>query len=121
MDFQGFRRLKKLQPELFCKQLTSTADIDPSRHLNSISGESKEASVGLSRANMLKGRSGPISIKFKKAGTEGSSKDREFQRDQRHQNEVGKTPREPPRQIEIGAKRLKVKGPSVLGYEGRLS
>lgn len=107
---RGFRRLKKLQPEVHCKQLTSTADVDPSRHLNSNSADLKD-SVGSSRDKLLKGRGIPISIKFKRTENE----------DLRKQNEVGKTMREPAPQIEIGAKRLKVRGPSVLGYEGRLS
>ncbi|XP_057799265.1 lysine-specific demethylase JMJ13-like [Salvia miltiorrhiza] len=122
---QGFKRLKKLQPEVHCKQLTSyewcsTADYDPIRHGNSNSAEPEEASVGLSRDKSLKARGIPISIKFKRAGNKVPSKQGEFQRDQRHENELEKTMREP-RQLEIGPKRFKVKGPSVLGHKERLN
>lgn len=95
---------------MHCKQLRSTGDADPRRHLNSNSADLKD-SVGSSRDKLVKGRGIPISIKFKKTENEGLRK----------QNEVGKTMREATPQIEIGAKRLKVRGPSVLGYEGRLS
>ncbi|XP_041997121.1 lysine-specific demethylase JMJ706-like isoform X2 [Salvia splendens] len=116
---QGFKRLKKLQPELRCKQITSyewcsTADS------NCNSAESKEALVGLSRDKPLKARAIPISIKFKRAGNEVVSKHGEFDRDERHENEVGKVRREP-RQIEIGPRRFKVKGPSVFGHKEQLN
>lgn len=92
---------------MHCKQLSSTADADPRQHLNSNSADLKD-SVGSSRDKLVKGRGIPISIKFKKTENEGLRKQ-------------GKTMREAAPQIEIGAKRLKVRGPSVLGYEGRLS
>lgn len=123
-SFQGFKRLKKHQAEVNFRQLTSyewcsTAD-DPSCHFSLHSAESKEASVGASRDKLARGRGIPISIKFKKMANEVLSKHEELHRDHRHQNELGKTMREPP-PIEIGPKRLKVRGPSVLGNEGRLN
>lgn len=63
----------------------------------------------------------PISIKFKKTGSdEALSRNRErHNRLDRFQNESGRSTREPP-PIEIGPKRIKVKGPSILGLESRL-
>ncbi|KAI3469175.1 hypothetical protein Pfo_025838 [Paulownia fortunei] len=118
---QGFKRLKKHQPEVRCGQLTyewcSTAgDLIRNSSLNST--ESKEAPVGSSRDKLARGSGIPISIKFKKmANDEVLSNHGELHRDHRQQHELGKTMREPP-PIEIGPKRLKVRGPSVLGYEG---
>lgn len=68
-----------------------------------------------------RGSSGiPISIKFKKLVHEDSrQQEREHPRKDRLQLELGKSTREAP-PIEIGPKRLKVKGPSFLGSESRL-
>ncbi|XP_042055334.1 lysine-specific demethylase JMJ706-like [Salvia splendens] len=119
---QGFKRLKKLQPEVHCKQLTSyewcpTADHDPIRHGNSNSVDSKEASVGGDKPPTA--RRIPISIKFKRKESIVVSNHGEIDRDRIHVNELGKTMREP-RQTEIGPKRLKIRGPSVLGHKERL-
>lgn len=64
----------------------------------------------------------PISIKLKKTGSdEALSRNRErHNRLDRFQNESGRSTREPTPPIEIGPKRLKVKGPSILGLESRL-
>ncbi|PIN22815.1 [histone H3]-lysine-36 demethylase [Handroanthus impetiginosus] len=121
---QGLKRLKKHKPGVHCGQLTSyecltSDDLSHNSRLNST--ESKETSVGASRDKLSRGSSIPISIKFKKtANEEVLNKQRELHRDQRHQPELRKAMREPP-PIEIGPKRLKVRGPSVLGYEGRLN
>lgn len=61
----------------------------------------------------------PISIKIKKLANEGTNRQREQPKKDRIQFELGKTSREPP-PIEIGPKRLKVRGPSFLGSESRL-
>ncbi|KAL3652023.1 hypothetical protein CASFOL_001704 [Castilleja foliolosa] len=80
---QGFKRLKKHQPEVRCERRTN-------------SFECKEAPVGASTSKSARGSSGiPISIKFKK----------------RTANEKVLIP------VEIEPKRLKVRGPSVLGYD----
>ncbi|KAG8382522.1 hypothetical protein BUALT_Bualt05G0086200 [Buddleja alternifolia] len=103
-DLQGFKRLRKRQQG---QQLTSSECSIPddlSRNCSLNSGASKEASVGSSREKLVRGSNIPISIKFKKASNEEAS------------SKLGKTTREPP-PIEIGPKRLKVRGPSVLGYE----
>lgn len=69
------------------------------------------------RDGFARGSSIPISIKYKKsANEEATSRQREHQRMDRFQLELGKTLREPP-PIEIGPKRLKVRGPSYLGTE----
>ncbi|KAI3453367.1 hypothetical protein Pfo_010030 [Paulownia fortunei] len=120
-DQQGFKRLKKHQQEVRCGQLTSSSSNpdDQSRNCSSISTESKEASVCSSMDKLARGSGIPISIKFKKTPNEEVlNKHGELRRDHRHQHELGKTLREP-LPIEIGHKRLKVRGPSVLGYEGR--
>ncbi|KAG6411535.1 hypothetical protein SASPL_129618 [Salvia splendens] len=87
---------------------------------NCNSAESKEALVGLSRDKPLKARAIPISIKFKRTGNEVVSKHGEFERDERHENEVGNVRREP-RQIEIRPRRFKVGGPSVFGHKEQLN
>ena len=119
---QGFKRLKKLQPEVHCKQLTSyewcpTADHDQIRHGHSNSADSKEASVGGDKPPTA--RRIPISIKFKRKESVVVSNHGETDRDRIHVNELGKTMREP-RQTEIGPRRLKIRGPSVLGHKERL-
>lgn len=61
----------------------------------------------------------PISIKFKKTGSdEALSRNRErHNRLDRFQNESGRSSTREPPPIEIGPKRIKVKGPSILGLE----
>lgn len=62
----------------------------------------------------------PISIKFKKlVSDEAMRRERENQRLDKFQHELGKTMRES-LPIEIGPKRLKIRGPSFLGSESRL-
>lgn len=102
-SFQSFKRLKKHQPHEWC----STTD-DPSRNSGSNSTESKEVPTGGSRDKSSRGTGIPISIKFKKTANDGEP----VHREQRHQHELGRTMREPP-PLEIGPKRLKVRGPSV--------
>lgn len=99
--------------------LTSSKCYDQSRNCSLNSTESKEASVGSSMDKLARG-SGIPSIKFKKMPNEVLGKHGELHRDHRHHHELGRTPREPP-PIEIARKRLKVRGSSVLGYEGRLN
>ncbi|KAL2237829.1 UNVERIFIED_CONTAM: Lysine-specific demethylase [Sesamum indicum] len=106
---QSFKRLKKHQPHEWC----STTD-DPNRNSSSNSTESREVPLGGSRDRSSRGSGIPISIKFKKTPNEEVlSKHGEVHRDQRHQHELGRTMREPP-PLEIGPKRLKVRGPSGL-------
>lgn len=81
---------------------------------------SKEAPDSTLRDRYAKETPIPISIKYKKvAHEEAVNKHSEYQKDDRFQHELGKGTRGPP-PIEIGPKRLKVRGPSFLGLEGRL-
>uniref|UniRef100_A0A5B6ZD14 Lysine-specific demethylase JMJ706 n=1 Tax=Davidia involucrata TaxID=16924 RepID=A0A5B6ZD14_DAVIN len=110
-EHQGLKRLKKLQPEGRCEQLISsecsTAD-NPSRDIT----HSKEAPDGALRDRFARGTSIPISIKFKKTANEEAVS--------KHRDDLVRTTKEP-LPIEIGPKRLKVRGPSFLGgAESRL-
>ncbi|KAK6162184.1 hypothetical protein DH2020_002025 [Rehmannia glutinosa] len=105
---QGLKRLKKQQTEAHRGRLTndrcSSAD-DLSRHSNLNSFKCKKAPVGASMDKLTKGRSIPISIKIKKKTA--------------NKEVLSKHGESPP--IEIGTKRLKVRGPSVLGHDRRLN
>ncbi|KAL8552940.1 hypothetical protein ACS0TY_001566 [Phlomoides rotata] len=105
---QGFKRLKKHQGEVRRRQSherCSTAD-NPSSHHSLSCAEA--SSVGGSSSKSGRVRSIPISIKIRKTGNQISTKNGE---------ELGKTMsgEPPPSSSEIGAKRIKVRGPSVLG------
>lgn len=108
-----------------CVQSASSECLTPagqSRNMSSNSTESREGSVGLSMDKLGRGGVIPISIKFKKTpNQEALSKHGELHRgDYRRHHELRKTSREP-LSTEIANKRLKVRGPSGLGYEGRLN
>ncbi|MBA0621489.1 hypothetical protein Godav_007104 [Gossypium davidsonii] len=126
-EHQGFKRLKKLQHEGRCGRPVAyesecCRNDEPNRNTN-CSSDSKEA-----LENAVKDRLGrgtlpiPISIKYKKMGSEAgmSSGQREHHRNDRFQQELGKSKRDSP--SEMGPKRLKVRGPSPihLGSESRL-
>ncbi|KAL3817910.1 hypothetical protein ACJIZ3_003815 [Penstemon smallii] len=116
---QGFKRLKKHQRLLRCGQYTSS-DCSTADDLSGDPIESKGTLFGTSRDKLAGGSNIPISIKLKKTPhQEMLGKNREQQRDKRPHQELGKLMREPP-PIEIGPKRLKVRGPSFFGPEGRL-
>ncbi|KAG4134728.1 hypothetical protein ERO13_D08G175000v2 [Gossypium hirsutum] len=101
-DHQGLKRLKKHQHEGKCgKSLPSEGcRIDEPTH-------------NIDPENGMKGRL-PISIKYKKSGNEEAmSRQREQHRDERwFQQEFGKS---------VGPKRLKVRGPTCVGWEKRLN
>ncbi|XP_054825026.1 lysine-specific demethylase JMJ13-like [Prosopis cineraria] len=59
------------------------------------------------------GNSIPISVRYKKLGSEGVSRERDMHRKDRFQQAIGERP-----PLEIGPKRLKVRGPSLLSLEG---
>ena len=91
---------------------------EPNRSINPTS-DCKEAPE-----NAMKDRFGrgtlPISIKYKKLGNdEAMSRQREHHGNDRFNHELGKSMREPP-PLEIGPKRLKVRGQTYLGSESRL-
>ncbi|XP_075477644.1 lysine-specific demethylase JMJ13-like isoform X1 [Primulina tabacum] len=109
---QGLKRLKKHQAGLSMQVMfseCSTANVGCKSSFNST--EFKEACVPSSEKT-ARGSGLPISIKFKKmVDDEAWSK---MQKDTRHEYELGKYSSRPP-SIEIGPKRLKVRGPSILG------
>ncbi|XP_051114573.1 lysine-specific demethylase JMJ13 [Andrographis paniculata] len=129
---QGFKRLKKLQPELCCGQAyscerSSTTD-NRSRNSDISSIDCKEAQKVPSRDKLGRESGIPISIKFKKkTDKEALSRHREPYRDHRSYNELGKSTREHSHSssssssVDFGTKRLKVRGPSVLGHQERLN
>ncbi|KAH9687427.1 transcription factor jumonji (Jmj) family protein / zinc finger (C5HC2 type) family protein [Citrus sinensis] len=119
-EHQGLKRLKKLQPEGRCGQLmlTEFRRTDESNHKSSHTSNYKEMSErGLKDRFARVGGTVPISIKFKKlADEEAISRQQENCRKERFQHEFGKATREPP-PIEMGPKRLKVRGPSFIGSD----
>ncbi|KAK6263343.1 hypothetical protein QUC31_009159 [Theobroma cacao] len=121
-EHQGLKRLKKLQHEGRCGQSTSSEGCrtdEPSRNINSTS-DCKEAPENAVKERFGRGGALPISIKYKKLGNEETmSRQREHQRYDRFHHEFGKSTRETP-PLEIGPKRLKVRGPTSLGSESRL-
>ncbi|XP_048230129.1 lysine-specific demethylase JMJ706 isoform X2 [Ricinus communis] len=123
-EHQGLKRLKKLQFEGRYGQISSECcssqtDDETTRNLTSTS-HFREAPESASRDRFAGASTIPISIKFKKlVKEEAMSRHRDHLRVDKFQHELGKTMREPPL-IEIGPKRLKVRGPSFLGSESRL-
>ncbi|XWS38787.1 hypothetical protein CRYUN_Cryun19dG0160400 [Craigia yunnanensis] len=120
-EYQGLKRLKKLQHEGRCGQSVPSEcfrNDEPNCNISSTS-DYKEAPE-----NAVKDRFGrgtlPISIKYKKLGNdEAMSRHREHHINDRFQHEIGKSMREPP-PLEIGPKRFKVRGPTYVGSESRL-
>lgn len=122
-DHQGFKRLKKCLPESRNAQLPSIActqaDI-PCQSLHSSSPniiESPETGSHDKLANRMTTR---ISSNFKRmAKDEVLGTKRAHQRFDMTPNGHGRTSKQPI-QIDTGPKRLKVKGPSVMGLDSRL-
>ncbi|KAF2316117.1 hypothetical protein GH714_041194 [Hevea brasiliensis] len=122
IEHQGLKRLKKLQFERRYGQTMSSEcsqTHDESNHsFTSTSNQNqnqKEATESACRDRFARGSGIPISIKFKKLVNDGTMcRQQEKQRLDRFQHELEKTMTEPP-PIEIGPKRLKVRGPSFLG------
>lgn len=69
-----------------------------------------------SKDRSARGNGIPISVRYKKPCNGELS----VQRDHHRSDRLQQTSREPP-SIELGTKRLKVRGPSFLGLESRLS
>ncbi|GAV73199.1 JmjC domain-containing protein/JmjN domain-containing protein/zf-C5HC2 domain-containing protein [Cephalotus follicularis] len=119
---QGLKRLKKVQPEGKCGQmvLSECCRIEESRRNSSSASILKEAQESSVRDRFSRGNSVPISIKFKKlANEETMSRQEDHHRNDKFQHELAKSTRVPP-PIDIGPKRMKVRGPSYLGSENRL-
>uniref|UniRef100_A0A803LTV2 Lysine-specific demethylase JMJ706-like n=1 Tax=Chenopodium quinoa TaxID=63459 RepID=A0A803LTV2_CHEQI len=114
---QGLKRLKKFQPE------GRVEEIDPGNYceFNRKSDiHSKDGKVIVMRDGPHKGSIVPISIKVKRTPGDGPSiRHRDHPSSGRFQQNIGKITREP-HPLDIGPKRLKVKGPSFLGSESRL-
>ncbi|XP_059444192.1 lysine-specific demethylase JMJ13 isoform X1 [Corylus avellana] len=120
-DHQGLKRLKKVQPEGRCEQvvLSDCWRTDESNCKSVPPTNCKEGPDSALRDRFGRGSGIPISIKYKKLGNEEAiSRQREHQRKDRYQLDLGKAIREPP-PVEIGPKRLKVRGPSYVGTESR--
>lgn len=85
------------------------------------SSQSKEALDFHPRDKSVRGGTVPVSIKLKKVAVneQALSKQDEYKRDHKIQFELGQNMRESPR-IQSGSKRLKVRGPSVLGFGGSM-
>lgn len=98
--------------------LTEFRRTDESIHKSSHTSNYKETSERGSKDRFARvGGTVPISIKFKKlADEEAISRQQDNCRKERFQHECGKAPREPP-PIEMGPKRLKVRGPSFIGSD----
>lgn len=114
---QGFKRLKKIQPEARFGEIVPVNYCESNRksdvHL-------KDGKISAPRDRHFKGSIIPVSIKVKRTPSDGPSiKHTEHLTSGRFQQDIGKITREPP-PVEIGPKRLKVKGPSFLGSERRL-
>lgn len=113
---QSLKRLKKLQPQgrhgqstlSECPVADETGGCNPSAHC-------REAQDGVTR--LAGGATIPISMKYKKptvvnGETIGKHREQQRHRDDRMHHDLGKNMREAP-SIEIGPKRLKVRGPSL--------
>ncbi|KAK3041546.1 hypothetical protein RJ639_000680 [Escallonia herrerae] len=123
-EHQGLKRLRKLQPEGRCGQSASSqcsATYDLGCNVSPSTTHYKEARDSGLRDRSARGTTNPSSVKVKKlaANEEAVSKHREHHRDDRLRHELGKGTRGPT-PIEIGPKRLKVRGPSLLGLDSRL-
>ncbi|XP_016488566.2 lysine-specific demethylase JMJ13 [Nicotiana tabacum] len=124
IEHQSFKRLKKRQSEgrlgpLSFPECSTANDATHSSIANS--SQSKEAPDFHPRDKSVRGGPVPVSIKLKKVAVneQALSKQDEYKRDHKIQFELGQNMRESPR-IQSGSKRLKVRGPSVLGFGGSM-
>lgn len=112
---QGLKRLKKYQSEGRFGEFVPVNYCESNRKI-----DFKDGKVGVLRDRPVKRSMVPLSIKVKRTPSDGPSmKHREHPTSGRFQQDKGKMSREG-HPIEIGPKRLKVKGPSFLGSESRL-
>ncbi|KAJ6394042.1 hypothetical protein OIU77_023305 [Salix suchowensis] len=121
-EHQGLKRLKKIRSEGRYGQTTSSECFrtDESNRSSTSGSDYKEAPESASKDRFARGSIIPITIKFKKLiNEEEMSRQREQHRLDPFQHALGKTTRKPA-PIEIGPKRLKVRGPSFLGSGSRL-
>ncbi|KAL1315779.1 lysine-specific demethylase JMJ13-like [Arachis hypogaea] len=113
---QGLKRLKKVLPDgrsahSMDSMRSSESSQKYSHPFHKVDGEisSRDRFTGANNNN-------PISVRYKKFGIDEISR----QRDHHRRDKLQQTIREPP-SIEIGPKRLKVRGPSFLSLESRLN
>ncbi|XP_074326344.1 lysine-specific demethylase JMJ13-like isoform X3 [Apium graveolens] len=116
---QGLKRLKKHQPNGKCGQAISfscsTTDDSGYNSCSSAIHSKEVPKKSISRDRYPNDAPIPISIKYKKlAHKEAVNKHIENQKDDRFLTKMIKPARDPP-PIEIGPKRLKIKGPSFWG------
>ncbi|XP_050232630.1 lysine-specific demethylase JMJ13 [Mercurialis annua] len=120
---QGLKRLKKLQFEgRYGQTLSGCSRTNDEKSRNATcTSNYKEVMASASRDRFSRASSIPISIKIKKSfNDDKKTRQQEQHRVGKFQHERGKTTREQPPRIEIGPKRLKVRGPSFVGSESRL-
>lgn len=110
---QGHKRLKKILPEGKSGQPMDFSRTNESSYKYGRPVNHKGHAEISSRDRSARGNDIPISIRYKKLGSEEISMRQDHHRRERLQ-------REPP-SIDMGPKRLKVRGPSFLGLESRLN
>ncbi|KAK7252509.1 hypothetical protein RIF29_36496 [Crotalaria pallida] len=113
---QGLKRLKKVVPEGRSRIPMDISRANESSHKYSHPVNPKVDGEISSGGRFAKGNSIPISMKHKKLGNEEISRQRDHLRKERLQQTFRELP-----SMEIGPKRLKVRGPSFLGLESRLN
>lgn len=80
---------------------------------------SRKVDIGISsKDRFARGNDTPLPVRYKKSGNEEVSM--HMQQNHHRREKFQQTYREAP-SIEIGSKRLKVRGPSFLGLESRLN
>lgn len=113
---QRLKRLQKVLPEgksgqqMGYRTSESSYKYNPVNHKVDMQISSKD--------RLVRGNGTPISVTYRKSGNEEISM--HMQRDHHRRERLQQTYREAP-SIEIGPKRLKVRGPSYLGIESRLN
>ncbi|XP_038680297.1 lysine-specific demethylase JMJ706-like isoform X2 [Tripterygium wilfordii] len=115
-EHKGLKRLKKLLPEGRNDQWMSSECQRTAELICNSTSNFKEGQ----KDRLAKGSTIPISIKFKKFANDEASRKQERSRVDRFQFELGKQIMREPPSVEIGPKRLKVRGPSFLGSERRI-
>uniref|UniRef100_A0A2P2LCK7 JmjC domain-containing protein n=1 Tax=Rhizophora mucronata TaxID=61149 RepID=A0A2P2LCK7_RHIMU len=120
-EHQGFKRLKKIQPEgKFGQTMPSECcRNDESNHSLTSTWDFTEAQHSYFRERFSQGGSMAMPAKFKRLANEGLNRRREQHRMDGVQHEFGKSMMGLP-PIEAGPKRIKIRGPSFLGTQSRL-
>lgn len=120
---QSLKRLKKhQQPDRRSGSLSSPeCSTSEGRNFAFVGNSSdyKEGRKYPPRDESSRGGANRILVKSKKlTGEESRDKHRELKKNDRSKHELGRSIREPPCP-ETGERRLKVRGPSILGFTGR--